>query len=356
METLWFWLVALMLATFVVLDGFDLGTGILYLFVARSEDERSGVLGTVGPVWDGNEVWLVAGGGALFLAFPTLYAVSFSGFYLPLMMVLWLLMGRALGIEMRHQMDDPLWTDFWDAVFAVSSGLLALFLGVALGNVIRGVPLSEEGLFFEPLWTNFRVGASTGILDWFTLVVGLNSVAALAYHAALWLDWRGGEAVRKRVAKAVPALFVSLLVLSVATIAATVSVQPLVSEHLSARPWAALLPLTAIAAMAASLPLHRLRRRDEAFVSSSLALYGMILGAAAALYPYVLPARVPEWGLDVYRASSSEATLRQALYWFVPGMILAASYTVFVYRRLLSGDSGGDAAVLGSSGGHGVGP
>jgi cytochrome d ubiquinol oxidase subunit II len=337
METLWFWLVAFMLATFAVLDGFDLGTGILYFFVARSEAARERALRTVGPVWDGNEVWLVAAGGALFLAFPTLYAVSFSGFYLPLMIVLWLLMGRALGIEMRHQVEDPLWTGFWDAVFALSSGLLALFLGVALGNVIRGVPLDEEGAFFEPLWTDFRVGPETGILDWFTLLVGLNSVAALAYHGALWLDWRGDEALRRRVAKIVPALFLALLPLSIATLAASLSVQPLVSEHLSLRPFSALVPIAAIAALAASLPLHRLRKRDQAFLSSALALYAMILGAAASLYPYVLPARRPEWGLDLYRASSSPASLRLALYWFVPGILLAMGYTAIVYGRLLRG-------------------
>jgi cytochrome bd ubiquinol oxidase subunit II len=337
METLWFWLVASMLATFVVLDGFDLGCGILYLFVARDGDERIQVLRTVGPVWDGNEVWLVAAGGVLFLAFPTLYAASFSGFYLPLMMVLWLLMGRALGLEMRHQMEDPLWTQFWDAIFALSSTLLALFLGVALGNIIRGVPLNEQGVFFEPLWTDFRVREATGILDWFTVLVGLNSVAALTYHAALWLDWRGADGVRARIGKVIPPLFVSLLVLSIATLAASLRVQPLVSEHLSARPWSAILPIAAIAAMGASLPLHRLQRRGRAFVSSSLALYAMILGAAGVLFPYVLPARTPEWGLDVYRSSSSPEALRQALYWFVPGMLLAASYTAFIYKRLLSG-------------------
>ncbi len=256
METLWFWLVASMLATFVVLDGFDLGCGILYLFVARDGDERIQVLRTVGPVWDGNEVWLVAGGGVLFLAFPTLYAASFSGFYLPLMMVLWLLMGRALGLEMRHQMEDPLWTQFWDAIFALSSALLALFLGVALGNIIRGVPLNEQGVFFEPLWTDFRVREATGILDWFTVLVGLNSVAALTYHAALWLDWRGADGVRARIGKVIPPLFVSLLVLSIATLAASLRVQPLVSEHLSARPWSAILP-------------DRRHRRDGRLASSA---------------------------------------------------------------------------------------
>src|SRR5574341_2273788 len=117
METLWFILVALMLVAYVVLDGFDLGAGIISLFVAKNHDERRLVLRAIGPVWDGNEVWLLAAGGALFFAFPALYAISFSGFYLPLMMVLWLLMGRALGIDMRHYMTDRLWKQFWDAIF-----------------------------------------------------------------------------------------------------------------------------------------------------------------------------------------------------------------------------------------------
>ena len=151
METLWFCLIGFMLATYVVLDGFDLGVGVLHLFVARTEEERELVLRTIGPVWDGNEVWLLASGGAIVLAFPTLYATSFSGFYLPLMMVLWLLIWRALGIEMHHYIRERLWNQFWNVIFTVSSFMLALFLGVALGNVIRRVPLSAEGKFFLPL-------------------------------------------------------------------------------------------------------------------------------------------------------------------------------------------------------------
>src|SRR4029079_5071373 len=136
METVWYFLAAFVLSTYVVLDGFDLGAGVLHLFVGRTEEQRNEVIHSIGPVWDGNEVWLIASGGALVLAFPTLYAVAFSGFYLPLMMVLWLLMGRALGIEMRHHLTDPMWNQFWDAIFAVSSFLLAIFFGAALGNVV----------------------------------------------------------------------------------------------------------------------------------------------------------------------------------------------------------------------------
>ncbi|MGA2871614.1 MAG: cytochrome d ubiquinol oxidase subunit II, partial [Verrucomicrobiota bacterium] len=137
METLWFMIVAVMLAAYVVLDGFDLGVGAIYLGVARTEDDRRRALRAIGPVWDGNEVWLVAAGGTLYFAFPLLYASSFSGFYLPLMMVLWLLMLRGISIELRTHMDNPVWVGFFDLVFCGSSALLAIFFGAALGNVVR---------------------------------------------------------------------------------------------------------------------------------------------------------------------------------------------------------------------------
>src|SRR5271168_3968831 len=173
MATIWFCLVAIMIAGYVVLDGFDIGVGILHLYLARTDDERRVLLRSIGPVWDGNEVWLVAAGGTLYFAFPVLYASSFSGFYLPLMMVLWLLILRGLTLEMRSHVEVDLWKQFADAVFSISSGLLAIFFGAALGNVIRGVPLNAEGYFFLPLWTNFRVDTNTGILDWYTVLTGV---------------------------------------------------------------------------------------------------------------------------------------------------------------------------------------
>src|SRR5258707_60805 len=158
METLWFCLVAVMITAYVVLDGFDLGAGIVHLLVARSDAERRQVIASIGPVWDGNEVWLIAAGGTLYFAFPALYASSFSGFYLPLMMVLWLLILRGIAIELRTHVDNRLWKSLWDVVFAGASTLLAVFFGAALGNVIRGVPLDHAGDFFLPLWTNFQPG------------------------------------------------------------------------------------------------------------------------------------------------------------------------------------------------------
>src|ERR1700746_4044543 len=173
MESLWFAIVAFMIAAYVVLDGFDLGAGVIYLGAARTADERRSIMRAIGPVWDGNEVWLLAAGGTLYFAFPLLYASSFSGFYLPLMMVLWLLMLRAIGIEFRTHIQERVWQGFFDTIFGISSILLAIFFGAALGNVVRGVPLNAEGYFFEPLWTNFRAGSNPGILDWYTVLTGI---------------------------------------------------------------------------------------------------------------------------------------------------------------------------------------
>src|SRR6185503_8619411 len=170
MATIWFWLLALVLAVYAVLDGFDFGVGLLHFVIAKTPAERDTLLRSIGPVWDGNEVWLVAAGGTLFAAFPLLYATAFSGFYLPLIIVLWLLLFRALGIELRHHSDNPLWLQLWDVAFSASSALLAVFFGAALGNLVRGLPLNDRGEFFEPLWTDFRVGEVTGILDWYTLL------------------------------------------------------------------------------------------------------------------------------------------------------------------------------------------
>ena len=146
-ETAWFVVLAFMLAGYAVLDGFDLGIGTLHLFLGRSSGERATLIDSIGPVWNGNEVWLLAAGGLMFVAFPHVYAASFSGFYLALMLVLWLLLLRGLGIEFRHQVDSELWTHAWDVTFAGASFLLALLFGVALGNVLRGVPLDANGEF-----------------------------------------------------------------------------------------------------------------------------------------------------------------------------------------------------------------
>lgn len=335
MVAAWYCLLWFMLATYVVLDGFDLGAGVLHLWVARNDAERRQVLRSVGPVWDGNEVWLVAAGGTMVLAFPIVYAAAFSGFYLPLIMVLWLLVGRALGIELRHQVDDRLWKQFWDVVFAAASLLLAVFLGAALGNVVRGVPLDDTGRFFEPLWTDFRVGDRTGILDWYTVLVGLTAACALAHHGALRLAARTDGAVRSRADRAAGPLWGLTLVLALLTTAASFSAQPHLRESLAARPWGLLLAVVAAGGLIASLVLRRRGRTRLAFLASGAFLYGMMGCAAVGLFPYLLPGRDAALGLTAHAGAASPYALAVGLAWWIPGMLLVCVYThVILYRRL----------------------
>ncbi len=190
MVTFWFIAVAFMITMYVLLDGFDLGAGAIHLVAAKDDRERRMILKAIGPVWDGNEVWLIAAGGSLFFAFPLLYASGFSGFYLPLIIVLWLLMIRGLSVELRKHIDDPMWAAFWDFMFFLGSSLLAIFFGAALGNVVRGVPLTGDGnFFFQPLWTNFSPFArEPGILDWYTVLIAVLALVTLITHGANWIS------------------------------------------------------------------------------------------------------------------------------------------------------------------------
>lgn len=332
METLWFILVALMLVAYVVLDGFDLGAGVISVFVARSHEERSTVLRTIGPVWDGNEVWLIATGGALYFAFPLLYASSFSGFYLPLMIVLWLLMLRGLGVELRSHMRDPLWWSLFEFLFAASSFLLAVFFGAAIGNVMRGVPLDRDGYFFEALWTDFRVGPEPGILDWYTSLTSVLALVALAVHGAHYVAMKTEGPIHLRSRRVAAVCWPVLLVLTIASLIATMSIRPEVLHNFTVHPWGWIIPIAVLVSLAA-MPVCTGRRRDHAaFFCSAIYLAAMLAGAAFAIYPNLLPATTDAaYSLTIYNARSGDYSLRVGLLWWVAGMILAAGYFVFLY-------------------------
>jgi cytochrome d ubiquinol oxidase subunit II len=249
MGTIWFCLVAAMIAAYVLLDGFDLGAGAIHLLVARTDDERRQILASIGPVWDGNEVWLIATGGTLYFAFPALYASSFSGFYLPLMVVLWLLILRGISIEFRNHLHSPVWEPVWDFVFSFSSLLLAIFFGAALANVVRGVPLDSTGYFFEPLWTNFALGEETGILDWYTILVGVLALLALMMHGALWVQLKTTGAVSQRSARLARQVWWGVAALTAIVTAVTFKIQPQVKENLITYPWSMIFPLLAVQAL-----------------------------------------------------------------------------------------------------------
>ncbi len=333
MEPVWFVLVAIMIIAYVVLDGFDLGAGVLHLLIARTEEERRTVIRTIGPVWDGNEVWLIAGGGTLYFAFPLLYASSFSGFYLPLNIVLWLLVLRGIGIEFRMHIENHVWRSLFDGFFAISSALLAIFFGAALGNVVRGVPLGADHFFFEPLWTNFRTGADTGILDWYTCGAAILALVALVVHGALYVALKTEGAVNQKSCKLARRLQPLLIVLTALGVPVTAVVRPRTMHNFSEYPLAYVIPLAVAVSLAAMWTFERQAREMAAFLSSCAYIVAMLAGVAAVLYPSLLPASGdPARDITIYNAATGEYALRVGLIWWALGMGLAFGYFVFVYR------------------------
>jgi cytochrome d ubiquinol oxidase subunit II len=337
METLWFCLFWGILATFVVSGGTDIGVGILHFFVGRNDQQRRQIVRSIHQVWKPNEVWLVVIGGTMFLAFPALIAESLSGFYLAIMLVLWLIIGRGLGIDMRDRIVDPMWSKFWDAAFWLCSVLLAVCLGAALGNFVRGVPLDATGsVFFEAFWTNLEVGSDTGILDWFTILVGITAVIALAHHGALWLNHFTDGPVQQRSAQLLHGLWRALVVALGLCVLLSTILQPQIRVNLIAHPWGIILLLAAGAALYWCRSLRQRGRTLQAYLASGLSLYAMLACTAFGLYPYVLPARIPEHGLTAFKAAAPPESLKLALCWWIPGILLVGCYFAYVYSKMPS--------------------
>jgi cytochrome bd ubiquinol oxidase subunit II len=333
MGFIWFWLVAVMIVAYVIFDGFDIGVGILYPFLARSEQDRQIMIRSIGPVWDGNEVWLLAGGGTLYFAFPLLYASAFSGFYLALMVVLWLLIMRGLGIELRMHLEIRVWRAFFDGLFFVSSLLLAIFYGAALANVIRGVPLGEDGYFFLPLWTDWRLGPHPGILDWYTVIGSVLALVALALHGTLYLTVKTENDLQLRARAAGSFLSVAVLVLTVVSLPASIAARPDASANYRAYPVLFIVPIVIFVALIGIIFFSRKQDDHKAFACSCLYLAFMLVGAAVALYPRLLPSSDdPSRDITIDKALSGPHTLRVGLAWWAFGMCLAAGYFVIVYR------------------------
>lgn len=335
METIWFCIVAVMLAAYVLLDGFDLGAGIIHLFAARNDRERREILATIGPVWDGNEVWLLAAGGVLYFAFPGLYATGFSGFYLALMVVLWLLMLRGIAVEFRSHLAGDLWGPFFDVVFCVASGLLAIFYGAALGNVVRGVPLNADGYFFAPLWTDFRAGgAAPGLIDWYTVLVGVAALLVLMLHGALWVAVKTAGDVQARSRSIASKTFWAVCALVLAISVVSFQVQPHLFESFADRSWTWIFPVIAVAGLLALRLCLNAGVDFWAFIGSATFIVGLLCSAAFGLYPNVLPA-VPDASrsLTIYNVAAPAYGLRIGFIWWTPAFLLAIGYSVFVYRH-----------------------
>jgi cytochrome d ubiquinol oxidase subunit II len=331
-ETLWFILVGFMLTAYVVLDGFDLGIGAIHLFVAKNDVERRLVLQAIGPIWDGNEVWLVAAGGTLFFTFPRLYAASMSGFYLPLMIVLWLLMLRGLAVELRSR-GNAVWSGLWDALFCLASALLPFFLGAGIANVVRGVPLNTQGYFFEPLWTDLDPRSrNPGILDWYTVLIGGLAFTALVMHGAHFLALKTEDVLHTRARRVAARAWAATIVLTAAGTAATFFVRPALLTNFGTRPWGAVFPIIALGGLVAARFFNSRGRDGTSLVASALFLAGMLASGAFALYPNVLPATDGSSSLTVNNAAAPQYGLAVGLAWWTIGMVLAVIYFVLIYR------------------------
>ena len=284
----------------------DLGAGAIHLIAGRTLDERKLIIRSIGPVWDGNEVWLLAAGGTMFFAFPTLYASSFSGFYLPLMIVLWLLILRGIAIEFRNHIDSPAWTPLWHVVFSGASLLLIVVYGAALGNIVRGVPLDAEGRFFEPLWNDLRVGANAGVLDWYTITVGVAALAVLILHGSLWIYLKTEGALQLRARAIAHYAWIAVGLLTALITALTLWIQPQVRGNLAQHWWGWVFPALAVAGWIGARRFLREETATRAFLSSCAYLIGMLASVAFGIFPYVLPAITdPAHGLTVYNSAAA---------------------------------------------------
>jgi cytochrome d ubiquinol oxidase subunit II len=333
MVELWFGIVAVMMTMYVVMDGFDLGAGVLHLLVARNDRERRQVLAAIGPYWDANEVWLLATGGALFVAFPKVLAAGLSGFYFAIFLVIWCLVLRGIAIEFRSHVTSPLWRALWDVAFAAGSTLLCIFFGCALGNLLRGLPLDASGWFSLSLFTDFSARAPVGILDWYTVSVGVFALIALVMQGGAFLAWKtDGEVGRRSCALALGAALATAAAWPAMTIL-TLRVHPGMFENFAGRPLAWACVLLAFAGLAgAAISLRRGVPR-RAFIGSSAFLLGLMAATATSVFPVMLRS-VPDAALSLtaFNAGNDSAGLRTALGWWLVGAPLVVIYFVVQFR------------------------
>lgn len=333
-----------MLGMYVILDGYDFGAGIVHLLFAKTDEERAAIRNAIGPFWDANEVWLIASGGVLFFAFPTLYASAFSGFYLPLMLVLWFLIFRAIGLELRGQIHNRLWERFWEKAFGVASLCLALFFGAALGNVVRGVNLgmvengvsTQEGhYFFLQLWnpTLDPLAESHGIIDWFTILLGIVSVITLTIHGANWIILKTSSTINNRLKSIIFKLNMVLCVLVILTAALWQYVKPFPLNNLIDHAWLWIFPLIAAVGLIGQFWIQKFKKDGMGFLFSCLFIMGSFASTVASLFPNVLPStNSVNPSLTIYNVAAHEYGLSVGMYWFIIAFILVVIYFIIQFR------------------------
>jgi cytochrome d ubiquinol oxidase subunit II len=322
LNTIWFILIGILLTGYAILDGFDLGVGALHLLVKDDTDRRI-MINSIGPVWDGNEVWLVTGGGALFAAFPHVYATVFSGFYIALMLLLFGLIFRAIAIEFRSKQPMKWWRQMWDVAFSVSSILIALLMGVALGNIITGIPIDAEKEFAGIFFT---------LINPYTVLVGITTVALFMMHGSIYVVMKTEGELHNKIRSWVNNTIIFFVICYVTTTMYTLIYYPHMVQHFKEAPWLFIIAVLNMFAIA-NIPREIFHGRDfRAFLSSCASIVALLALFAVGLFPnIVLSNPNPEYSLTIYNAASSQKTLNIMLIVAIIGVPFVLAYTISIY-------------------------
>lgn len=319
----WFLLVGVLIIGYAILDGFDLGVGVLSLFVTEDKEKRI-YMNSIGPVWDGNEVWLLTGGGALFAAFPIVYATVFSGFYIAFMLLLAALIFRAVSFEFRSKVNSENWKKLWDTLFGIGSLLPSILFGVAIGNILRGLPINNQGQY---------LGSFIGLLNPYAIIVGLLSLTLFVLHGAIYLTLKTEESVRNKVLSLLNKVWIIFTILYAVASFYTFFEAPFLFDGILKNPlfWVSFI------IMLASLILIPVfingKQYFKAFISSCLLIATMIGLSAISLFPRLVPSNLNlDYSLTIYNASSSQLTLKTMLIIALIGMPIVIAYTILIYR------------------------
>lgn len=322
LNTIWFILIGILLTGYAILDGFDLGVGALHLLV-KDDTERRIMINSIGPVWDGNEVWLVTGGGALFAAFPHVYATVFSGLYIPLILLLFGLIFRAIAIEFRSKQPMKWWRQMWDVAFSVSSMLIALLMGVALGNIITGIPIDSEKEFAGNFFT---------LINPYTILVGITTVALFMMHGSIYVVMKTEGELHNKIRNWVNNTIIFFVICYVTTTMYTLIYYPHMVQHFKDEPWLFVIAVLNMLAIA-NIPREIFHGRDfRAFLSSCASIVALLTLFAVGLFPnIVLSNPNPENSLTIYNAASSQKTLNIMLIFAIIGVPFVLAYTISIY-------------------------
>jgi len=323
LNTTWFILLGVLIIGYAILDGFDFGVGVLHLF-ARSNDERRIHMNAIGPVWDGNEVWLLTAGGALFAAFPIVYATVFSGFYLAMMLLFSALIFRAVSLEFRSKVDSPGWRRLWDWSFGMGSLLPSILFGVAVGNILRGIPIDQNGAF---------VGSFLGLLNPYSLLIGVLSLVMFTMHGSLYLSIKTDGELQNRMTKWASSLWIGFIIIYLLATIYTFFEAGFLFEGILSAPMFWIMFILLLAAII-YIPIGlKSGSYFKSFIASSITIASMIGIAAVCLFPRLVPSIVDlSYSLNIYNASSTPRTQTVMLIIVLIGMPIVIGYTIYIYR------------------------